>query len=91
MSGRSGNLTTLFLGRLRPHKRYFMHILSPVTDNQSSLISGRRNDSMWPDRVSNPGPLTNESGAPLTALRGPARIYWVINYTVRPNYNVLHL
>ena len=28
---------------------------------------------MWPDRVSNPGPLTLESGAPLTALRGPAQ------------------
>ena len=28
---------------------------------------------MWPDRVSNPGPLTFESGAPLTALRGPAQ------------------
>ena len=27
---------------------------------------------MWPDRVSNPGPLTYESGAILTALRGPA-------------------
>ena len=27
---------------------------------------------MWPDRVSNPGPPTNESGALLTALRGPA-------------------
>ena len=27
---------------------------------------------MWPDRVSNPGPLTYEPGAPLTALRGPA-------------------
>ena len=27
---------------------------------------------MWPDRVSNPGPLTNESGALPTALRGPA-------------------
>ena len=27
---------------------------------------------MWPDRVSNPGPLTYESGALLTALRGPA-------------------
>ena len=26
---------------------------------------------MWPDRVSNPGPLTYESGALLTALRGP--------------------
>ena len=28
---------------------------------------------MWPDRVSNPGLLTYESGALPTALRGPAR------------------
>ena len=28
---------------------------------------------MWHDRVSNPGPLTYESGALPTALRGPAR------------------
>ena len=27
---------------------------------------------MWPDRVSNPGPLTYESGALPTALRGSA-------------------
>ena len=27
---------------------------------------------MWPDRVSNPGPLTYESGAVPTALRGQA-------------------
>ena len=27
---------------------------------------------MWPDRVSNPGPLTYESGALPTALRCPA-------------------
>ena len=27
---------------------------------------------MWPDRVSNPGPLTYESGALPTALLGPA-------------------
>ena len=27
---------------------------------------------MWPDRVSNPGHLTYESGALPTALRGPA-------------------
>ena len=35
MSGRSVNLTTLFLGRLRPPKQLtnFVHILSPVTDN----------------------------------------------------------
>ena len=37
MSGRSVSLTTLFLGRLRPPlgavNQYFVHILSPVTDN----------------------------------------------------------
>ena len=30
---------------------------------------------MLPDRVSNPGPLTYESGALLIALRGPAYAY----------------
>ena len=30
---------------------------------------------MWPDRVWNPGPLTYESGALPTALRGPAQIH----------------
>ena len=29
---------------------------------------------MLPDRVSNPGPLTYESGALLIVLRGPAKI-----------------
>ena len=29
---------------------------------------------MWPDRVSNPGPLTYESSALPTALRGPAAL-----------------
>ena len=28
---------------------------------------------MWPDRVSNPGPLTCGSGSLPTALRGPAK------------------
>ena len=32
---------------------------------------------MWPDRVSNPEPLTCESGALPTALRGPAASYHV--------------
>ena len=40
-----------------------MHILSPVTDNCPSWKSGRRNESMLPVRVSNPWPLTYESGA----------------------------
>ena len=38
---------------------------------------------MWPDRVSNPGPLTYESGALLTALRGPAtteRLYFYVRF-----------
>ena len=30
---------------------------------------------MLPDRVSNPGPLTYESGALPTALRGPAPVW----------------
>ena len=33
---------------------------------------------MLPDRVSNPGPLTNESGALPIALRGPA-CHWKTN------------
>ena len=39
-----------------------MHILSPVTDNES----------MWPYRVLNPGLLALESDALPTAQRGPA-------------------
>ena len=31
---------------------------------------------MLPDRVSNPGPLTYESGALPIALRGPAELYF---------------
>ena len=30
---------------------------------------------MWPDRVSNPGPVTYESGALPTGLRGPESDY----------------
>ena len=40
-----------------------MCLLSPVTDNYPSWISGRGNESMWPDRVSNFGPLALESDA----------------------------
>ena len=37
---------------------------------------------MWPDRVSNPGPPTYDSGALPTALRGPATVeYTGITYT----------
>ena len=35
-------------------------------------MSGRRNESIWPDRVSNPGPLVLELDALPIALRGPA-------------------
>ena len=37
---------------------------------------------MWPDRVSNPGPLTYESGALPTALRGPAQYSRARTYCV---------
>ena len=33
---------------------------------------------MWPDRVSNPGPLTYKSGARPTALRDPATLLRII-------------
>ena len=36
---------------------------------------------MLPDRVSNPGPLTFESGALLIALRGPALIQLLLCYS----------
>ena len=71
MLGRAVNLTKLFLGRLRPPN---VHILSPVTDSCPSRISGRKNETVWPDRISNPGPLALESDALPTALRGPANV-----------------
>ena len=37
---------------------------------------------MLPDRVSNPGPLTYESGALPIALRGPAFFYGVCGYVL---------
>ena len=37
---------------------------------------------MWPDRVSNPGPLTYESGALPTGLCGPAM-------TLEPGLDIL--
>ena len=37
---------------------------------------------MWPDRVSNPGPLTYESGALPTALRGPAVLHINTSYSL---------
>ena len=46
---------------------------------------------MLPDRVSNPGPLTYESGALPIALRGPARVLSILTYgctvsSCRPTY-----
>ena len=43
---------------------------------------------MLPDRVSNPGPLTYESGALPIALRGPAKLFsdrleFYINFTTQ--------
>ena len=69
-----------------------MHILSPVTDNCPSWKSGRRNESMLPDRVSNPGPLTYESGALPIALRGPAHVVWIAQWMPgRVAQSVAHL
>ena len=46
---------------------------------------------MLPDRVSNPGPLTYESGALPIALRGPANITITSAYDVALKYkNVIH-
>ena len=48
---------------------------------------------MLPDRVSNPGPLTYESGALLIALLGPARAYLYfrlpIYHNKRPGRSIL--
>ena len=43
---------------------------------------------MWPDWVSNPGPLTYESGALPTALRGPCNL---LNGVVTKMFEVLGL
>ena len=48
-------------------------ISSPGAFGSGELKSGRRNESMLPDRVLNPGPLTYESGALPIVLRGPAK------------------
>ena len=49
---------------------------------------------MWPDRVSNPGPLTYESDALPIALRGPAlRVETCAHHVLtgtydKPNYRI---
>ena len=52
-------------------------MLLPETDNCHSRISGRRNESILPDGVSKPGPLSLESDALPTTLHGPAFILFV--------------
>ena len=51
---------------------------------------------MWPDRISNPGPLTYESGALPTALRSPAALeeessksQWTFFFETQGTYIVL--
>ena len=41
---------------------------------------------MWPDRVSNPEPLTYESGDLPTALRSPAQIHTAIGLLPTTNH-----
>ena len=45
---------------------------------------------MLPDPVSNPGPLTYESGALPIALRGPAKYQLVITYTCTHDQNTIY-
>ena len=72
MSGWSFNLTTLFLGRLRPKRltstlcTYFPQYLTTAL---LESVEGEMN--IWPERVTNPGPLALESDALQTALSGP--------------------
>ena len=44
---------------------------------------------MLPDRVSNPGPLTYESGALSTALRGPASKSVTLTYRSWPGVGLV--
>ena len=48
---------------------------------------------MWPDRVSNTGPLTYESGALPTTLGGPARVAAAhgVNVMIKLRSNKTHL
>ena len=46
---------------------------------------------MWPDRVSNPGPLTYESGALPIALHGPASRTVAALCKTEENMAVYHL
>ena len=62
MLGWPVNVTTLFLGRLRPPKQltntlctYFCQELTTAL-----LESAEEETNMWPDRVLNPGPLALE-------------------------------
>ena len=66
MSGLSVNLPTLFLGRLRPPKRLTSTLCTYFRQKLTTALlesAGRRNESMWPDWVSNPGPLALETDA----------------------------
>ena len=51
-----------------------MHLITPVTDNYPSLISGRRNESRRLDWLTNSEPLTLESDVLQTALNGLAQV-----------------
>ena len=55
---------------------------------QSKVELGQFYFSMLPDQVSNPGPLTYESGALPIALRGPAVIYRINRIYVNLVYSV---
>ena len=68
-------LVNQYNGKLVKTGKYLSYFIS-VLDGSSAIIHPFKqcfsHIRMWPDRVSNPGPLTYESGALPTALRGPA-------------------
>ena len=70
-SGRSVNLTALFLGMLRLPER-LTNTKCTGTDNCLSSVKRRRKERKLPDWVLNSGPLSFESNAQPIALRRPA-------------------
>ena len=72
-TGRPVNLTTLFLGRLRP-ERFASNESTYIHQLLATAILKQRKEkrSKWSDLSSSPGPLGLESYALPTVLFGPA-------------------
>ena len=61
MSGLTLNLTTFFLGRLGPPKRLTSTKCTYFSQQLTTALLKSEGEIMWPDWVSNPGPLALES------------------------------